>query len=69
MHGADGPLNVAHSRTDNPFHAIFVEAARQANFPVRDDFNGEQQEGCGIYQLTQKNGERWSAARAYLQPS
>ncbi len=44
------------------------EAARQANFPVRDDFNGEEQEGCGLYQLTQKNGERWSAARAYLQP-
>jgi choline dehydrogenase-like flavoprotein len=68
LHGADGPLNVARSRTDNPFHEIFVEAARQANFPARDDFNGEQQEGCGLYQLTQKNGERWSAARAYLQP-
>jgi choline dehydrogenase-like flavoprotein len=68
LHGADGPLNVARSRTDNPFHAIFVEAAPQANLPLREDFNGEEQEGCGIYQVTQKNGERWSAARAYLHP-
>ena len=36
--------------------------------PLRDDFNGEEQEGLGVYQLTQKNGQRWSAARAYLQP-
>ncbi|MFY0076133.1 GMC family oxidoreductase N-terminal domain-containing protein, partial [Acinetobacter baumannii] len=35
---------------------------------VIDDFNGEDQEGVGLYQVTQKNGERWSAARAYLLP-
>ena len=33
-----------------------------------DDFNGAAQEGVGLYQVTQKNGERWSAARAYLPP-
>ena len=33
------------------------------------DFNGADQEGVGLYQLTQKNGERWSAARAYLEPN
>ncbi len=32
------------------------------------DFNGERQEGCGVYQVTQINGERCSAARAYLRP-
>ncbi len=35
---------------------------------MTDDFNGAEQEGVGIYQVTQKNGERWSAARAYLLP-
>jgi choline dehydrogenase-like flavoprotein len=68
LHGTDGPLHVERSRTDNPFHEIFIEAARQAQLPLRDDFNGGEQEGCGVYQLTQKNGERWSAARAYLHP-
>ena len=68
FHGTEGPLNVARSRTDNPYHGIFIEAAREAQMPLRDDFNGEEQEGLGVYQLTQKNGQRWSAARAYLQP-
>jgi choline dehydrogenase-like flavoprotein len=68
LHGNEGPLAVSHSRTDNPFQKIFVEAARQAGLPLREDFNGEAQEGCGIYQVTQKNGERCSAARAYLHP-
>ncbi|MBJ9939258.1 choline dehydrogenase [Burkholderia multivorans] len=67
-HGRDGPLWVSDLRTDNPFHARYLEAARQAGLPLTDDFNGAQQEGIGIYQVTQKHGERWSAARAYLLP-
>ena len=55
-------------RTGNPFHARYLEAARQAGLPLTDDFNGAQQEGIGLYQVTQKHGERWSAARAYLLP-
>ena len=35
---------------------------------MREDFNGEGQEGLGVYQVTQRNGERWSAARGYLHP-
>ena len=36
---------------------------------IRDrDFNGADQEGIGIHQVTQKDGERWNAARAYLTP-
>ncbi|MCR5881694.1 choline dehydrogenase [Rhizobacter sp. J219] len=68
-HGQGGPLNVADSRTDNPFHQVFRQAARQAGYPLNDDFNGAEQEGLGSFQLTQKNGERWSAARAYLHPA
>jgi choline dehydrogenase-like flavoprotein len=67
-HGHDGPLWVSDLRTDNPFHARYLDAARQTGLPVTDDFNGAEQEGVGIYQVTQKNGERWSAARAYLLP-
>ncbi len=67
-HGQDGPLHVNKLRTDNPVHEIYLQAAREAQFRIRDDFNAEEQEGLGLYQLTQHNGERWSAARAYLQP-
>ncbi|MDF1821361.1 MAG: choline dehydrogenase [Alcanivoracaceae bacterium] len=67
-HGTDGPLWVSDSRTDNPFHGYFVEAARECGIPIIDDFNDAEQEGAGIYQVTQKDGERWSAARAYLFP-
>lgn len=67
-HGQDGPLWVSDLRTDNPIHQHYLEAARQAGYPLSTDFNAEQQEGLGVYQVTQKNGERWSAARAYLLP-
>jgi len=67
-HGQDGPLDVAALRSDNPFQQIYLEAARQAGFRINDDFNGADQEGAGLYQVTQRNGERCSAARAYLQP-
>jgi len=67
-HGRTGPLNVARLRTDNAFHLIFLQAAREAGFPICEDFNGPEREGLGIYQVTQKNGERYSAARAYIHP-
>jgi choline dehydrogenase-like flavoprotein len=68
FHGRGGPLNVAWPRTDNPFHAHFLEAARQAGHPINPDFNGARQLGMGLNQVTQRNGERWSAYRAYLEP-
>jgi choline dehydrogenase-like flavoprotein len=67
-HGQGGPLNVANLRSMNPFQEIYLEAARQAGFPLIADFNGADQEGIGLHQVTQKNGERWNAARAYLGP-
>src|SRR5438309_1592850 len=41
----------------------------EAGGPRNDDFNGATQEGCGFYQLTQKEGARWSTASAYLRPA
>ena len=67
-HGNHGPLHVSDLRSDSPFHARYLEAARQAGLPIAGDFNGENQEGVGLYQVTQHQGERWSAARAYLLP-
>ena len=68
-HGVDGPQPVSDSSTDNPMHKVFLDAAQQAGYPVSPDFNGPQQEGVGVYQVTQRDGERWSAARAYLEPN
>ena len=68
FHGRGGPLNVANSRSDNPFQQRFLAAAREAQFPLNDDFNGARHEGLGLYQVTQIDGERCSAARAYLRP-
>jgi choline dehydrogenase-like flavoprotein len=68
FHGKGGPLSVSWTQTDNPTQEIFLEAGRQAGFKICPDFNGEDQEGIGLYQVTQKNGERWSAARGYIHP-
>jgi len=67
-HGAGGPLNVADLRSPNPFDALFLRAANEAGIATNADFNGARQEGAGPYQVTQKNGERWSARQAYLDP-
>ncbi len=69
LHGRGGPLNVADLRSPHPFAKLFIEAALQAGIPANQDFSGETQEGAGWYQVTQKNGERWSTARAYLDPA
>jgi choline dehydrogenase-like flavoprotein len=66
-HGAGGPLRVSDLSYRNPAAEAFVEAAVQAGFPRNPDFNGETQEGVGAYQLFQKNGRRYNAAKAYVQ--
>jgi choline dehydrogenase-like flavoprotein len=69
LHGSGGPLNVKDLTSPNRFGPIFVEAGRQAGYRVNHDFNGASQEGVGMYQVTHKNGERWSAAKGYLTPN
>ena len=68
-HGQNGPLNVADLQSPNVFSQRFVEAGVQAGWAHNPDFNGAQQEGVGLYQVTQKNGERCSAAKAYITPN
>ena len=69
FHGSGGPLNVMDLPSPHRFGPVFVEAAVQAGHAANRDFNGAHQEGAGIFQVAQKNGERCSAASAYLTPN
>ncbi|HEU5102789.1 MAG TPA: choline dehydrogenase [Roseiflexaceae bacterium] len=68
-HGGDGPLDVADQRDANPLSCAFVDAARELGYPINDDFNAAEQVGFGFYQVTQRQGQRWSAADAFLKPA
>lgn len=67
--GSDGPLHVTAGKMVNPLYQAWVEAGRQAGYPVTDDPNGAQQEGMGRMDMTTHKGERWSAFKAYLKPA
>ena len=68
-HATGGPLNVADQRDPNRLSKAFVEAAVQAGLSRNADFNGAEQEGAGLYQVTQAKGKRCSTAVAYLKPA
>lgn len=68
-HGDAGPLWVSDQDFAHPGTQAFIEAAASLQIPVNPDFNGASQEGVGLYQVTQRHGERWSASRAYLEPA
>ncbi len=63
------PLPVSESRSKNAMAAAFVEAAVEAGHPRNDDFNGADQDGFGIYKVTQEGGMRASTAAVYLKPA
>jgi choline dehydrogenase len=69
FHGVGGPLSVCDSRSRNPMSEAWVEAATETGLTTNDDFNGERQDGVGLYQVTQKDGMRWSTAAAFLRPA
>ncbi len=68
-HGNGGPLNVTRVRDPNPLTELFIRAGEELGEKRNDDFNGESQRGFGQFQVTQKDGRRWSAARAFLDPA
>ena len=68
FHGIEGPLNVMDLTSPNRLASMFIDAAQQAGHSYNPDFNGERQEGVGMYQVTHRNGERCSVAKAYLTP-
>ncbi|HET6805457.1 MAG TPA: GMC family oxidoreductase N-terminal domain-containing protein [Frateuria sp.] len=65
-HGTGGPLPVSDLRSPSPLSRAFVEAAVQCGYPRNDDFNGPRQEGVGLYQVFQRDGQRVDAGSAYL---
>lgn len=69
LHGDSGPLHVSDLRHHNPLSAAFIEAGQQAGYAFNNDFNGPDQLGVGLYQVTQKDGARCSSAVAYLAPA
>jgi choline dehydrogenase len=66
LHGTGGPLSVSDVCEPHPLCEAFLTAAENAGIPRNDDFNGPRQEGAGYFQLTAKNGRRWSTAAGYL---
>jgi choline dehydrogenase-like flavoprotein len=68
-HGTEGPLHVTHQKEVSPLNQTFLKAAQSLQIPLCDDFNGQDQEGVGLFDVTQKRGKRWSAANAYLDPA
>ncbi|MCZ6771073.1 MAG: choline dehydrogenase [Proteobacteria bacterium] len=68
-HGTGGPLNVADLRDPNPLSLAFVGAAAEQGYLLNEDFNDGEQEGFGLYQVTQIGGKRCSTAVAYLHPA
>ncbi|EMD28828.1 GMC family oxidoreductase [Amycolatopsis azurea] len=69
LHGTDGPLNVEDRRFTHELSLAWVDSAVAWGLKRTDDFNGETQEGAGVYQVTCKKGRRWSTADAYLRPA
>ena len=69
FHGQGGPLNVTYPRHDSPISQMFLQAAQMNGLRTNPDYNGADQEGAFLYQVTHRNGERCSAAKAYLTPN
>src|SRR3984885_2572741 len=69
FHGAGGPLRVSEQRSPRPIDGALLEACKAAGIPHVADYNGPEQDGASMFQVTQKNGRRWSAADAYLRPA
>ena len=67
--GSGGPLNVAEMRERHEMVEAFIDAGVAMGYKRNKDYNNGEQEGFGTFQVTQKNGERWSTARAFLNPA
>ncbi|MGN7741994.1 GMC family oxidoreductase [Pseudomonas sp. 22526] len=68
FHGAAGEWRVERQRLSWPILDAFRSAAEQSGIASIDDFNDGDNEGCGYFQVNQKAGVRWNAAKAFLKP-
>jgi choline dehydrogenase len=69
FHGAGGPLRVSEQRSPRPMDRRLLQAAQAAGIPQIADYNGPEQDGASMFQVTQRNGQRFSAADAFLRPA
>src|SRR5262245_11470265 len=67
--GGDGPLTTQYARYADPVVDAFAAAGREAGYRAVDDYNGCEQEGFAVMQMTIRDGRRCSAAVAYLKPA
>jgi len=67
-HGAGGELSVSNLRQRNGICDVFIKGGEEVGLPYNQDFNDGEQEGVGYYQVTQRDGQRCSAAKAFLHP-
>ncbi len=73
-HGGAGPLHVSRQKAPRPISRAFIEAGAELQHPRREDFNTGENEGLGLYEVTQfhnaeRNGERCSTAAAFIHPN
>ena len=69
FHATGGPLRVSEQRSPRPLDRRLLEACAAAGIPRIADYNGPEQDGASMFQVTQRNGRRWSAADAFLRPA
>ncbi len=68
-HGAGGELRVCEQRSPRPLDRRLLGASQAAGIPLIADYNGPEQDGASMFQVTQRNGRRFSAADAFLRPA
>ncbi len=69
FHAEGGEWRVEEMRLTWEILDAFQEAAAEAGIPKTRDFNRGDNEGCGYFQVNQKNGIRWTSAKAFLRPA
>jgi choline dehydrogenase-like flavoprotein len=67
-HATGGPMRVAEQRSPRPLNRRMLDATAAAGIPAVADINGAEQDGAAAFQVSQRNGRRWSAADAFLRP-
>jgi choline dehydrogenase len=69
VHGGTGELHVEKQRLHWPILDAVAKAAVELGIPETDDFNRGDNEGVGYFPVTQRNGVRWNARKAFLDPA
>jgi choline dehydrogenase-like flavoprotein len=69
FHGSGGPLRVSEQRSPRPMNRRLLAACQSAGIPQIADYNGPEPDGASPFQVTQRNGQRFSAADAFLRPA